>query len=261
MRDAVAALDADVPVEIAFGMADRATLKEAVSALEEQGVRRIAVVRLFVSGESFIAQTEYLLGLDATVPAFLYDSAHGDGEGHGHAPVADPSAVDPVEHRSEIAIVAEGLGDAELAGGILAQRALGLSNEPTRETVLVIAHGMGDEAANARLIDALEARAGAIRAEAPFRRVAVATLREDWDEARAAAEEKIRDIVRRGAEDGEVIAIPFRVVGFGPYAEVLEGLDYTADGVGLLPHAEINDWIVRSARKLACERGWILSDC
>ena len=37
--------------------------------------------------------------------------------------------------------------------------------------------------------------------------------------------------------------VPFRVSGFGPYARVLEGLDYEASGQGLLPHANVSKWI------------------
>ncbi len=44
-------------------------------------------------------------------------------------------------------------------------------------------------------------------------------------------------------EGGRAIVIPFRVTGFGPYATVLEGLDYVADHQGLIPHSEVTRWI------------------
>jgi hypothetical protein len=34
-----------------------------------------------------------------------------------------------------------------------------------------------------------------------------------------------------------------RIQGFGPYARVLEGLDYVADRTGLLPHRIVTEWI------------------
>jgi len=58
-------LRADYPLEIAFGMADAASLQEAVGRLEARGVRRIAVVRLFISGESWFERTQQILGLRA----------------------------------------------------------------------------------------------------------------------------------------------------------------------------------------------------
>ena len=253
----VSSIEVEVPLRIALGMADRASLEASVLALEAEGVRRIAVVRLFISGDSFRDQTKYLLGLDDTVPDALFDSSRVGGM----RPVPDPAAVPPIEHQSAITVFEGGLVDDDLSGRILSERALQLSRDPARETVLVIAHGMGEEEENARLLSALESQARAIRRAAPFRAVEVVTLREDWDEQRAVAEARIRDIVNQGAEDGSVLVIPFRVAGFGPYADVLEGLDYTADGTGLLPHAAVADWILRSARHVACTEGWTTEPC
>ena len=54
----------------------------------------------------------------------------------------------------------------------------------------------------------------------------------------------IRRFVSSESEEGRtVIVIPFRLSGFGPYAQVLEGLPYRADGRGLIPHPAITDWI------------------
>ena len=53
----VAPLREKYPVEIAYGMARTSTLREAVQRLESRGVERIAVVRMFVSGESFLEPT------------------------------------------------------------------------------------------------------------------------------------------------------------------------------------------------------------
>ncbi len=42
--------------------------------------------------------------------------------------------------------------------------------------------------------------------------------------------------------------IPFRIAGFGPYAKVLEGLEYVADGRGFCPHPNMTRWIEQTAR-------------
>lgn len=257
IHDVVASIDAGVPVEIAFGMADRASLEASIQAIEEKGVRNIAVVRLFISGDSFLEQTEYLLGLDATVPEVLFDSSRASGM----RPVPDPSAVPPIEHSSVIVLSPTGLVEDAFTGRILAERALGLSIDARSETVLVIAHGMGPEEDNARLVHALEARAESIREAAPFRAVEVVTLREDWEKERVLAEARIRDIMTRGSEAGTVIVIPFRVAGFGPYADVLDGFEYSADGTGLLPHDGMADWIFATGRNVACTEGWTTVQC
>ena len=77
----------------------------------------------------------------------------------------------------------------------------------------------------------------------PFRTVRVETLCEDWPEKRKDAEQRIRSYVEHASQTGRAIVIPFRVQGFGPYAEVLQGLDYASDGRGLVPDAGVTQWI------------------
>jgi len=50
--ESVKPLKAKYDVEVAFGMADAASLQESVQKLEARNVRKIGVVRLFVSGET-----------------------------------------------------------------------------------------------------------------------------------------------------------------------------------------------------------------
>jgi hypothetical protein len=63
---------------------------------------------------------------------------------------------------------------------------------------------------------------------------------------------RIRGFVTRASQDGgRAIVIPFRVQGFGPYADVLQGLDYAADQQGLIPHPEVTLWIAHEIDALA----------
>jgi len=80
-------------------------------------------------------------------------------------------------------------------------------------------------------------------------------LREDWPDERAAAETGIRAWVEAAARAGErAIVVPFRLAGFGPYAQVLEGLSYTPTE-GLLPHPLVSLWIEEEAARLLCPGG------
>lgn len=232
-----------VPTAVAFGMAKPETMSSAVAELETAGVTRIAVVRLFLSGESFLHPTEYLLGKRADAPA--------------RWPMHDPEAsVDPIPTAARFAIDPEGLVDADETGRILRRRALAMSRDPGSEAVLVLGHGNGDETVNRRLLEKMEARVAPLRADG-FREVRVETLREDWAEAREAAERRIRDWVAGHTEHGtRVLVVPMRLSGFGPYAEVLEGLDYHAEGIGLLPDPAIGDWLVRRTRAVFCANDW-----
>lgn len=171
--------------------------------LEARGVRRIGVVRLFVSGESWLERTEQIFGLRPGAPPADGHHAH-EGDAHGHHAPADPrhagshgnaDEVSPkpaggahhhsmaffrVTSRASFELSRDGLVDEPAMGLILADRARALSKDPTHEDVLVLAHGPGDDAENTRWLAKLDSRASAIREAAPFRRVQFATLREDW---------------------------------------------------------------------------------
>lgn len=245
---ALAPLRNDYPLEIAFGMADATSLQQAVDRLEQRHVDRIAVVRLFVSGESWYERTEQIFGLKPGAPERQREekvAEHPPGHG-GHA-----MAFWRVESDALFALSTEGLMDATEMGDVLAARATELSEDPSNEDVLILAHGPENDGENARWIKQIDARAGAVRRALPFRRVRVETLREDWPEKREAAQLRIRAFVGEANRDGvRAIVIPYRVQGFGPYAKVLAGLDYTSDGRGLVPHSYVNAWVQRQASEL-----------
>jgi sirohydrochlorin ferrochelatase len=250
VREAVSGLTDRLPLSIAFGMADANTIADAVADLEARGVGQIAVVRLFISGASWFERTEQILGLRAGAPAApdRAAGAHGAHSSHGdeHA-----MAFYRIDSASRFALSSEGLNEAPEVDEILEDRAQALSAAPSREDVLVLAHGVGTDEANERWRALIGQRAERMSAALPFRRVYVETLAEDWEEPRREAEQRVRDYVARAdAEGGTAIVIPFRLSGFGPYAKVLEGLDYRADELGLLPHEAIAAWIERQVAEL-----------
>lgn len=245
--DAVQPLRKRYPIEVAFGMADAASIQEAVQALEARGIRDIAVVRLFVSGESWYERTEQILGLRSGAPMRLASSSTTHEAAHG----GHSMGFWKIRADASFALSKEGLSEAEGMGEVLADRARALSQDPRREDVLILAHGPSDDRENERWITNIRARAATIRAHVPFRRIEVETLREDWPEKRAPAEHRIREFAERARlEDGTAIVIPFRVHGFGPYARVLDGLDYVSDGQGLIPHDNVTLWIAKQIEEL-----------
>ncbi len=241
-------------LEVAFGMASAPSLQEAAARLEERGARRVAVVRLFVSGDSFLRETRQILGLEPGAPP-RPETAAGAHE-HAHHHDHGPGSLWRVQSPAEFALSGSGLMDSPQMGKVLAKRAAGLSRDPRRESVLILAHGPEDDEENRRWIERISGLAAEIGRTLPFREVRVETLREDWPEKRVEAERRIKEFVKKGSKGGRVLVIPFRVHGFGPYARVLKGLDYAADEVGLLPDPSVADWIAAQARELAKERGW-----
>jgi len=241
VMDAVAPLENAQPTAIAFGMADPNTLQAAVNELQGQGVTAIHVIRLFMSSESFLRSTEYIFGLRDDPPEGSYDG----------------TTEERLELSVPVSISRSGLLDALAVGDLLADRALGLSLDPAKETVLIVGHGPGDDTENATWIQRMNVLANQVRTAAPFHRVVVNTLREDWTNKRAIVEEELRSlIVAESAEGRTVLIVPFRLFGFGPYAEVFEGLSYRADRLGFLPDSRITGWIEDQFQQLTERRSF-----
>ncbi|MBI4063417.1 MAG: hypothetical protein HY401_03860 [Elusimicrobia bacterium] len=260
VREAARPLRQKVPIDIAYGMADPATIQAAILKLESLGVRKVAVVRLFISGDSFKERTEKILGLKPGATAKPKDSdvsGHDEGHDHqGHDP--DKMPLWRVETKSSFVMSEEGLmDDPWRMGEIVADRVAGLAKNPSLESVILIGHGPAGDEENAKWLRQMTIVANQIRSTRHFRNVRVETLREDWPEQRKSAEERIQRFVNEARDSGGIaIVVPFRLFGFGPYAQVLEGIEYRADGKGLLPDPRITKWIENQAGKSFAEKNW-----
>ncbi|MEE8348275.1 MAG: hypothetical protein V3R94_01805 [Acidobacteriota bacterium] len=248
--ESIAPLRSISPVRIAFGMAQPGPLQKAVQELEAEGVTHIAAVGLFVSSQSFREQTEYLLGLRSEPPV-QYLHHHGGGDlsmSHHIEMIPGNQAPSPIQRVAILLLNREGLYDSAAIGRIIVERVAVLSTEPEKESVLILAHGEGDNDIDSQWVSRVDELATQVRETGPFRQVRVETLREDWGDKRAEAEAQIRSFVQEeGRQGNKVLVVPFRVFGFGPYSEVLEGLEYVSDGRALLPHPIIADWIMAQA--------------
>lgn len=240
VEEAVYPLRAEIPVSVAFGMANPETLQKAVDELVLHEVNSIAVVRLFVSGESFIDETKYAFRLSSIRPMghFMHEPRFLD--------LSIPTSLS-----------VGGLLDAQILAEILADRAMNLSSDPIRESVLIVGHGPGDDDENERWLAKMNALADSVRGSADFHTVKVSTLREDWTGKREVVEKELRHFVEMEAAEGRhVIIIPFRLFGFGPYSEVFDGLTYRADSLGFVPDKRVTDWIEDQYQKTKALPGY-----
>ncbi len=240
----IAGLRDRLPVSLAFGMANPETLQASLDSLHARGASTVAVVRLFISGDAFLHQTEFLFGLRDDPPKQAIMGHH----------MMDGSHLKPLKTDSRILLDLQGMGGSSEAARILLSRANERASSPEETGVMIIAHGMGSEEDNNRVLDVMQDAAQTIRS-AGYGEVHVATLREDWKEPRAHAEKHIRATVADMAERREhVVVIPYRISGFGPYGDVLDGLEYLpADG--LLPHHLVTEWIAARATANFCAAG------
>jgi len=157
----------------------------------------------------------------------------------------------PIETQATFFISPDGVGASPLVDDILLARVRALSLNPAHEAIMILAHGPGNDAENEQWLIDMERRADRLGTLGSFVEIRCETLREDWPGRRAEAEKRIRAFVKAQDEAGvRVLVVPFRVAGFGPYGEVLEGLDYTADGLGFSPHPNMTRWIDQTARTI-----------
>lgn len=241
---AVQPLRAEIPTSLAFGMANPETLASSLQELEAGGVTRVVVVRLFLSGASFLHQTQYLLGLRADAPRWFI----------GHHGVLDHTP-DPISHSALIATHLPGLSDSPLVERILVDRLDALEATDRARSVLLVAHGMGDDSENEAVLERMRAATAGLEGRG-LRRIEVTALREDWPDKRAIAEQHMREFVSTEHDRAvEVVVMPFRLFGMGPYPDVLEGLEYKATQ-GLVPHEHVTTWIRGTALTVACGQGW-----
>lgn len=257
------------PVEVALGMASKRTIQEAIDRLEARGVTEIVAVPLFVSSHSsVVAATEYLLGIRAEAPPDLAIFArmdHGSGghgahetppAAHGHAgadaPALDPTT--PVRRRVPIRMT-RALDDDPLVADILVDRATAISHDPSKEVVVLVAHGPVPDDDNARWLDHMGRLAALVRERIPFARVDYLTVRDDAGEpVRAAAAAELRAVVNRGRSEGRrVLVVPLLLAYGGIEAGIrtrLEGLEFTMSPQALLPDARVARWIVDRVDRL-----------
>ncbi|RMH39584.1 MAG: cobalamin biosynthesis protein CbiX [Deltaproteobacteria bacterium] len=275
MRAALADVTARYPTEFAFCMADQPIVERAIRRLEARGARGIVIVRVFGMASSFRATVERMIGLDveddraAARSSHGHDAATGHGShGHGHAaatghgraaatghgghvPAARAASPPPRIRSAALITTVGGLEDHPLFAKALAERARELSRDPARETIILVAHGAGDDARNEHWVAVLESLARQMRdnGAGAFRAVEVGTWREDWPGKREPWVARIRALVRAAsAAGGRAIVVPARTNGRGPARELLAGLEFDL-GHGFAPHPLFARWVEEQIRE------------
>ncbi|HSH26184.1 MAG TPA: hypothetical protein VK972_00210, partial [Wenzhouxiangella sp.] len=240
MRQAAAPLAEDYMLDFAFSMGGAGTLTRAIKRLEQRGAEAVVIVRVFSMADSFLGGIERLIGSDyeSCRPADL-----GPMHSHG-APAARILTSLPVVTRG-------GLEDDPLFARALLERARDLSRQPERETVLLVAHGKGDDEGNARWLELLESlRAQMIEFDGDgFRDIQVGTWREDWLDKREQAVGAMRAKIEAAMkDDGRVLLIPARTTGQGRARELIPDLEFEL-GEGFAPHPLFVEWLRKQVRQ------------
>ena len=243
------------PTEVAFGMATKRTMQQAVDRLVARGVREIVAVPLFVSSHSsVITSTQYLLGQRADAPPDLKVFAGMEhAGGHDHAAMTD-SSTDPLSPvKSPVPIRMSGALDrSPLVADILLSRAQSISQEPPREVVVLVAHGPVPEDDNEKWLADMAVLAERMRGASRFKRIEYLTVRDDAGEPmRSQASAALRKVVEQAtAEGSRVLIVPLLLSYGGIEAGIrkrLDGLTYVMANQGLLPDERLAHWVLSMA--------------
>lgn len=261
VADLAREVDRQQPVEVALGMASRASIQAAVDRLVSRGAGSIVAVPLFVSSwSSVITSTEYLLGQRSDAPrdlalfAKMDHSSHGaaahDAASHAAGPAPDPTS--PVTLTVPLRMTGA-LNRHPIVGQILSDRAREISTAPAQEAVVLVAHGPVPDDDNRRWLDDMAVLAQQVQASAPYAAVHYLTVRDDAGPAmREAATQELRGLVERETAAGHRVLIVPHLLSFGGIEQGirkrLDGLAYTMATRALIPDPRIQEWVLEQSR-------------
>ena len=212
-------------IEMAYGMGDSGIIQNAVSLLEQQGVKRIVFVRMYELERHMKPLTDYILGLtnSPTLPG------HADGHGRDSA---FPSQIRSAALFSTFGGYTENFPPI---ANVLCERITEVSQEPSKETVVLLAHGAQTDEDNNHWLSVIRANIERVKKDprcAPFKAIKAATVREDWPEQREKAVADVRKMIEENDKTGRVLVIANRMYGSGPYKKMLTGLNYALNEKG-----------------------------
>lgn len=252
-----AQVDKTLPVEVAFGMATKRNIQDAIDRLVKRGVREIIAVPLFVSSHSsVITATQYLLGLRSEAPPELaaYARMRHDHGTHSAADSGEPAFDPTIPIRSPAPIrMTAALDRHPLVAEILLTRAQSISKDPAQEVLIVVAHGPVSDDENAKWLANMGALAERIRSASAFKRIEYLTVRDDAPEPiRSRATAELRAVVERAVGEGHKALIVPLLVSYGGIErgiqKRLQGLSYVISPQGLLPDERLTNWVILAAQ-------------
>lgn len=245
------------PTEVAFGMATRRTMQDGIDKLAARGVKEIVAVPLFISSHSsVITSTEYLLGRRNEMPDDLKSFAKMDHSSHGAAashvaPAAD--GTKPVTTTLPLRMTAA-LGHHRVVADILVDRANSISDDPTGEVAIVVAHGPNPDEDNRKWLADMRLLVERMKIKTRFHRIDYLTIRDDAPEPVASqAKEEFRRLVRAAKVEGKTALVVPMVLSYGGIearlAKRLDGLEYRLASQGLLPDSRLAGWVIENIRR------------
>lgn len=232
----IAPLTQRYQIELAYGMGDAAIIQDAVSRLEQRGIKKIVFGRMYGLIETMKPKTDYILGLS---------DEYLDELKEGRTP--------PPQIRSAAIFSTFGGYEEEAnVAQVLHERIMEISQNPSEETVILLAHGTGSDESNERWVSVMNANIEKLRRDphcAKLKTIKAMTVREDWPKLRKKAVKEVREFIEESTKDGRVLVISNRLYGSGQYSKMLDGLEFEMNGEGFLSPI-ITDWLDQSIQQV-----------
>ncbi len=206
----------------------------AIDDLEAAGAEIIVVVPIIsTSHNTMMRQWEYIFGLRDEAP---YGS------------------VDRVDTNAKI-LFAQPPGDNPIVAEILIDYAIEVSTDPSKETVIIAAHGPSFAHENEFVLAELENLAKIMREDSDFADVHGLTLQDDaTPEIRNANVAKLRKMVEDATAAGNEVIVVTNLIGTrtiqSKIRKDLKGLDYKLNKKGIAEHPNfIIEWMGQAVRE------------
>ncbi len=251
-----------LPVAVGYlSDANGPSVEDAYHQLTALGAQRIVMVSLMVSSHSdHMREIRSLAGLHDQSPASASSfEATGGGRARGPSPgvkTTNPHMA-PIEGPVPIVALGRGLDGHPGLAEVLLDRARELSEEPARESVVLVAYGPSADADAALWQRDLERVSRSIVARGGFRSANAYPLRDDAPASiKETALAELRRAVEAGSADGRAIVIPVLVSRGRTVDEIpdaLDGLDFAWSGRPLMPDERIVSIVLERAVE-ACAR-------
>jgi hypothetical protein len=221
------------PKEVGFLTARKPEeeLAAAAARLDSAGVKRIVVVPLMVSSFSdHYEEIRYYTGDRKTAP-----------EHHEHEPLKTRAAM----------LLTPAMDADRLLAVILTDQLRGVSTDPEKESVVLVAHGPNDDEDDAKWLACLRVLGAIVQSAGGFKRVDAATIRDDAPkEVKGAAVASLRDRVKGFAADTTVLVQPVLISSGHVQSEIVEllsGLEFKMSKSGVSNHPLAPEWIRQQA--------------
>jgi sirohydrochlorin ferrochelatase len=227
----VSAVKSPYPLETAFlDYDEERTLDKAVKRLEAKGVSEVLIVHLSPSSYSnHHEELFYLTGFRKDLG--IYTEIAGK----------------PIQSTIRTFAISPCMDTHPLIVEVLRGYAKELSENPSAESLILLAHGPVEEVENIMWIKQLKRIAEELRKTLPFREIVCMTLRNDSaDLIQNQAQDDLRETAQRLSTQGKVLVVTY-ALGSGMFQEevkqLLKGIPSVVSQKGIVSHPNAAKWI------------------